>query len=88
MPFNWLYLRKFILIVLGLVLMVFAGVSFYESLHIKEPVVLSRGVTQREFTINNIEQKISIKKGEKGACPPLFCLQTMFSSWIIKKKIK
>lgn len=46
MPFNWLYLRKFILIALGLVLMVFAGVSFYESRHLKEPVVLSRGVTQ------------------------------------------
>lgn len=46
MPFNWLYLRKFILITLGLVLMVFAGVSFYESRHLKEPVVLSRGVTQ------------------------------------------
>jgi len=46
MPFNWLYLRKFILITLGLVLIVFAGVSFYESRHLKEPVVLSRGVTQ------------------------------------------
>ena len=46
MPMNWLYLRKFTLIALGLVLMVFAGVSFYESRHLKEPVVLSRGVTQ------------------------------------------
>lgn len=46
MPFNWLYLRKFILIALGLVLMVFAGISFYESRHLKEPVVLSQGVTQ------------------------------------------
>jgi hypothetical protein len=54
MPFNWLYLRKFILIALGLVRMVFAGVSFYKSRHIKEPVVLSRGVTQREFNMNNI----------------------------------
>lgn len=34
------------LIALGLVLMVFAGVSFYESRHLKEPVVLSQGVTQ------------------------------------------
>lgn len=46
MPLDWLYLRKFIHIALGLVLMVFAGVSFYESRHLKEPVVLSRGVTQ------------------------------------------
>ena len=43
---SWLYLRKFMLIALGLVLMVFAGVSFYESRHLKEPVVLSQGVTQ------------------------------------------
>ena len=46
MSMSWLYLRKFILIALGLVLMVFAGVSFYESRHLKEPVVLSQGVTQ------------------------------------------
>jgi hypothetical protein len=46
MSMSWLYLRKFILIALGLVFMVFAGVSFYESRHLKEPVVLSRGVTQ------------------------------------------
>ncbi len=46
MPLNWLYLRKFILIALGLVIMAFAGVSFYESRHLKEPVVLSQGVTQ------------------------------------------
>ena len=46
MPLNWLYLRKFIHIALGLVLMVYAGVSFYESRHLKEPVVLSQGVTQ------------------------------------------
>jgi len=46
MSMSWLYLRKFILIALGLVLMVFAGMNFYESRHLKEPVVLSRGVTQ------------------------------------------
>jgi predicted deacylase len=34
------------LIAMGLVLIVFAGVSFYESRHLKEPVVLSQGVTQ------------------------------------------
>jgi predicted deacylase len=46
MPLNWLYLRKFILIALGLVLMALAGLSFYKSRHLKEPVVLSPGVTQ------------------------------------------
>jgi hypothetical protein len=46
MPLNLLYLRKFILIALGLVIMAFASVSFYESRHLKEPVVLSPGVTQ------------------------------------------
>jgi hypothetical protein len=46
MSMSQLYLRKFILIALGLVLMAFAGVSFYESRYLKEPVVLSQGVTQ------------------------------------------
>jgi predicted deacylase len=46
MPLNWLYPRKFILIALGLVLMALAGLSFYKSRHLKEPVVLSPGVTQ------------------------------------------
>jgi hypothetical protein len=46
MSMSQLYLRKFILITLGLVLMAFAGVSFYESRYLKEPVVLSQGVTQ------------------------------------------
>lgn len=41
-----LYLRKCIFIILGLVLMIFAGASFYKSRHLKEPVVLSPGVTQ------------------------------------------
>jgi len=46
MPLNLLYLRKFTLIALGLIIMAFAGVSFYKSRHLKEPVVLSQGVTQ------------------------------------------
>jgi len=46
MPLNLLYLRKFILIALGFVLMAFAGVSFFNSRHLKEPVILSQGVTQ------------------------------------------
>jgi hypothetical protein len=56
----------------------FAGVSFYESRHIKEPIVLSRGVTQREFTMNNIEQKISIKKAKKGPVPLFFVCRQCF----------
>lgn len=31
---------------LGLVLLVFAGISFYKSRHLKEPVVLGPGITQ------------------------------------------
>jgi len=50
----------------------FARVSFYESRHIKVPVVLSRRMTQREFTMNNIEQKISIKKKAKIGPVPFF----------------
>ncbi|MFC2168750.1 succinylglutamate desuccinylase/aspartoacylase family protein [Acidobacteriota bacterium] len=39
-------IRKTILSLFGLVLMVFAGISFYKSRHLKEPVVLGPGVTQ------------------------------------------
>ena len=46
MPVSLHYLRKYTLTALGLVLMIFAGVSFYESRHLKEPVVLGPGVTQ------------------------------------------
>ena len=37
--------RKSIIIALGLVLAVFAGLSFYNSRHLREPVVLGPGVT-------------------------------------------
>ena len=40
-----LYLRKGVLLILCLVLMVSAGVSFYRSRHLKEPVVLGPGVS-------------------------------------------
>jgi hypothetical protein len=40
------YVRKFTFCALGLALMAFAGASFYQSRHLKEPVVLSPGVTQ------------------------------------------
>jgi len=43
---SWFYLRKFIFIAFGLILMVSSGVSFYKSRHLKEPVVLGPGVTQ------------------------------------------
>ena len=46
MSMHWFYLRKFIFCALGLALMVFAGASFYQSRHLKEPVVLSPSVTQ------------------------------------------
>jgi len=37
--------RKTIIIALGLILGIFAGLSFYQSRHLKEPVVLGPGVT-------------------------------------------
>jgi predicted deacylase len=40
------FLRKVGFGLLGLLLLVTSGVSFYESRHLKEPVVLSEGVTQ------------------------------------------
>jgi len=39
------YIRKTILLLLGLALAVPAGVSFYKSRHLREPVVLGPGVT-------------------------------------------
>jgi hypothetical protein len=39
-------LRKTIFMCLGAALMVFAGISFYKSRHLREPVVLGPGVTQ------------------------------------------
>lgn len=44
MSVSWPYFRKFTFAWLGLALMAFAGVSFYRSRHLKEPVVLSEGV--------------------------------------------
>ena len=44
--FKPLYLRKVFFILAGAVLMIFAGISFYQSRHLKEPVVLGPGVTQ------------------------------------------
>jgi len=43
---KWMYIRKIIIISLGFTLMIFAGVSFYKSRHLKEPVVISHGVTE------------------------------------------
>ena len=39
-------LRKLFVSILGGILIVFAGISFYNSRHLKEPVVLGPGVTQ------------------------------------------
>ena len=39
-------IRKLILSLFGLLLLVFSGISFYKSRHLKEPVVISPGVTQ------------------------------------------
>jgi predicted deacylase len=39
-------LRKILILVLGLALAFFSGLSFYRSRHLKEPVVLGPGVTQ------------------------------------------
>ncbi len=43
---NISLIRKLILSLLGTALMVFAGISFYKSRHLKEPVVLGPGITQ------------------------------------------
>ncbi len=43
---NIFLIRKTFLSLCGMVLLVFAGISFYKSRHLKEPVVLGPGVTQ------------------------------------------
>jgi len=43
---NISLIRKIFLSLLGTALMVFAGISFYKSRHLREPVVLGPGVTQ------------------------------------------
>lgn len=43
---HWLRIRKFGFSVLGMILTAFAGLSFYNSRHLKEPVVIGPGVTQ------------------------------------------
>ena len=46
MPLYWLNIRKYGYLILGVILMAFAGRSFYNSRHLKEPVVIGPGVTQ------------------------------------------
>ncbi len=46
MPINWLNIRKYGFLILGVILMAFAGRSFYSSRHLKEPVVIGPGITQ------------------------------------------
>lgn len=46
MSVKWLFIRKCISAISGCILLVFAGVSFYKSRHLKEPVVLGPGVSQ------------------------------------------
>ena len=43
---NWSTIRKLAVSLLGLVLAVLAGISFFSSRHLKEPVVLGPGVTE------------------------------------------
>jgi hypothetical protein len=45
MPVHWPIVRKYSYILLGVIFMVFAGMSFYNSRHLKEAVVLGPGVT-------------------------------------------
>jgi hypothetical protein len=46
MSIHWLSIRKYGFLILGVILMAFAGRSFYNSRHLKEAVVIGPGVTQ------------------------------------------
>ncbi len=59
MSVKWLFIRKCIFAIFGLILLVLAGVSFYKSRHLKEPVVLSPGVSQ----VNKLSEYFTGIKG-------------------------
>lgn len=46
MSSQWHLIRKIMLATIGFVFMLMAGISFYESRHLKEPVVLSPGIKE------------------------------------------
>jgi len=46
MSSQWHLIRKIILATIGFVFMFMAGISFYESRHLREPVVLSPGIKE------------------------------------------
>ena len=46
MSSQWHLIRKIILATIGFVFMLLAGISFYESRHLREPVVLSPGIKE------------------------------------------
>ena len=57
-------LRKIIFGLLGLILLIFSGISFYKSRHLKEPVVISSGVTQ----VKKLSNYFSDIKGSINDC--------------------
>lgn len=68
MAHSKLYIRKFILSILGLLLLIFSGISFYKSRHLKEPVVLSPGVTE----VKKLSEYFPAIKGTINDCNVYF----------------
>lgn len=61
-------LRKMFLGLLGLILLIFSGISFYQSRHLREPVVISPGVTQ----VKKLSDYFSGIKGSINDCNVYF----------------
>jgi len=59
-----IYIRKILLSILGLLLLIFSGISFYESRNLKEPVIISPGVTE----VKKLSEYFSGIKGTINDC--------------------
>ncbi len=68
MSANSVYIRKIILSLPGLLLLIFSGISFYQSRNLKEPVVIGPGVTE----VKKLSAYFSGLKGTFNDCNVYF----------------
>ncbi|RKY85560.1 succinylglutamate desuccinylase [candidate division KSB1 bacterium] len=65
---SGIYIRKIVFSIFGMLLLIFGGISFYKSRHLKEPVVLSPGVTE----VKKLSEYFSGIKGTTNDCNVYF----------------
>jgi len=68
MSISKVFIRKIVFCLLGLTVLILAGVSFYKSRHLKEPVVISPGVTQ----VKKLSEYFAGLKGTINDCNVYF----------------